>query len=169
MPLVSTPPPVRKAAPAAPKQSKANKDRAEALEGLGALAQVPLIALRQYADAGAVGLYWPGVARELANLADTQEQIANLVDPLLKVGPYAALVTAVVPVILQIGVNHKIMPPGAMGTVPASLLSAQVETSLAQAELDALRLQAETERAAQAIRDEIALARIEHATEETRA
>jgi hypothetical protein len=135
------------------------KDRAEALSGFGQLAQVPLIALKQYADCGAVSLYWEGIAGEVAKLAETQPAVANVIDPLIKVGPYTGLITAVLPFILQIGVNHKLLSPGAMGTVPATALSAQAESSLAKQELEALTVQRDAEKEAAAVRAEIAESR----------
>lgn len=160
----AAPPPPRK--PAAPKtppkpqaESQLTKDRREALTGLGQLAQVPLMAFRQFADAGAVGIHVPVIARELAVLAETQEQIAAFIDPLIKAGPYFGLVTAVLPFALQVGVNHGRVPAGSMGTVPAVTLQAQVEASLAQAELAALTAQKQAEEAAEAMREQIAESR----------
>lgn len=164
MPVVNTPPPVREKAPASPKparESAALRARREAVGALGQLAQVPLIATRQYADVGAVSMYWPGVADEVAKLAETDERIAQIVDPLCQIGPYAGLITALLPLILQIAVNHGAVAPGAMGTVPASSLAAQVETGLAQQELQALRMQAEAEEQARAMRADIEKAREE--------
>jgi hypothetical protein len=135
------------------------QQREEAVAGFGQLAQAPLIALHQYADAGAIGLHWPNVAREVASLADSQEQVARLIDPLIKIGPYTGLITAILPLILQIGVNHNRVPAGAMGTVPAASLSAQVETAMAAIELQALQQQAEAEMQAQQLREQIAKSR----------
>jgi hypothetical protein len=158
MPVISAPPPRKTVTrPAAPvKESELTRDRREALAGFGQLAQVPLIALRQFADAGAVGQYVPAIAGELAKLAETQEQVAAFIDPLIKVGPYTGLVAVVLPFLLQIGVNHNRVPAGAMGTVPASTLSAVVETQLAQQELEALTLQKQAEEKAELMREEIA-------------
>jgi hypothetical protein len=162
VPVTSSPPPARKA-PAAPAKPAAEKqltrDRRETLTGFGQLAQAPLIGFRLFADAGAVGVHWPGIARELANLAETQEQIAAFFDPLIKVGPYTALVTAVLPFFAQIAVNHGRAPAGIMGTVPASMLTAQVESALAQAELEALQAQHQAEQAAEAMREQMAESR----------
>lgn len=167
MPITNAPPPVARKTPATTTVKKTpvskNAERADALNGFGQLAQVPLIATRQFADAGAVGLYWPKIAQEIANLADSQEQVAGLVDPLLKIGPYTALVAAVLPFCVQIAVNHGRMSAGAMGTVPATMLSAQVETQLAQQELEALRAQAEAEREAENMRREMAAQRESYA------
>lgn len=137
------------------KKATLTEQRIETVAGLGQLAQVPLLATKQYADAGAVGLYWPKVAKEVAALADSQPVIANIVDPLMKVGPYTGLVTAILPFLMQIAVNHGRVAPGSMGTVPASTLEAQVKTAMAQAELEALQTQQQVEQAARAMRDEI--------------
>lgn len=168
MPIVSTPPPVsgaRKPATAKTVREavKMTDKRAEAITGLGQLAQVPLIAMRQYADAGAIGVYWPNVAKEIATLAESQPAIAKIVDPLIDVGPYAALVTAILPMVLQIGVNHGRIQPGAMGTVPSVVLSAKVEAAIAHAELAALQEQAEMERESAEIRRQIEAQRREFA------
>jgi hypothetical protein len=117
---------------------------------------MPLIAMKQYADAGAIGTYWPGIAKEVAILAESQPAIAGVIDPLMKIGPYTALVAATLPFLMQIAVNHGRVAPGAMGTVPASTLEAQIKTAMAQAELEALRAQQEAEQAARALRDELA-------------
>lgn len=135
------------------------KDRREALTGLAQLAQVPLVAFRLYADAGAVGLHAPGIAREIAVLAETQPQVAALVDPLIKIGPYAALIAVTVPFLAQVGVNHGRIPAGTAGSVPAVTLTAQVEAGLAQAELEALQVQAAAEAEAARLREQIAESR----------
>ena|ERR1700722_5318216 len=159
MPITdNSPPPKTTAATARPRATKSSaltQARTEALTGLGQLAQVPLIATRQFADAGAVSAYWPNISKEVAKLAEDNEQIARLVDPLMQVGPYAGLVTAVLPFILQIAVNHKRLSAGAMGTVPAESLAAQVESSLAQQEMQALQVQLQSEREAAALREQI--------------
>lgn len=158
-PALKTTKNVSSTATKAPKESTLTKDRAEALTSLGQFAQVPLIATKQFADAGAVSMYWPGVATELAKLAETQPAIAKLVDPLMQVGPYSAIIMAVLPFVLQIGVNHKMVSPGAMGTVPATTLSSQVEASLARQELEALTIQRDAEKEAAEMRAEIAASR----------
>lgn len=164
MPIVNTPPPVNSGSKrtsstsSAPRQTTKAK-REEAINGLGQLAQAPLLAFKQYADAGTLGIHWPNVAKELAELAESQPVIANFVDPLIKVGPYTGLVMAILPFATQILVNHGRIPAGAMGTQPGNSIAAQVEASLAQAEMQSLQAQLEAERAAQALRDQIKKAR----------
>jgi hypothetical protein len=157
MPIVNTPPPAKTAsAPrTSAKKTATLAARTEAVSTLGQFAQVPLIALKQYADVGAINLHWPRVSEEIAKLAEAHEEIARIIDPLMQVGPYAGLITAVLPMVMQIAVNHGRMAPGAMGTVPSSALSAQIETALAQQELEALRVQREAEAQAHAMRAEI--------------
>lgn len=159
MPVVaSTPPPSKNAKPqAAPRPAKADvtRARAEALAGLGQIAQVPLIAARQTADAGAVAMHWPKVSQELAELAAKDDRVAKLIDPLMQAGPYAGLITAVLPLIMQLCVNHGIAQAGVMGTVPAATLASQMDTALAQAHLEALTVQRDAEEQARKLREEI--------------
>lgn len=158
----STPPSGARNTSSRPKTTKIPASRAartEALTGLGQLAQVPLIATKQHADAAVIGKYWGNISQEVATLAESQPAIAKFVDPLLNVGPYAGLVVAVLPMVLQVMVNHGIAQPGAMGTVPKNALAAQMEAELAQVELAAMQAQAQAEKAAQETRNQIELAR----------
>jgi hypothetical protein len=113
------------------------------------------MAIRQYADVGTLAAHWPGVAAEIAKLADSQPQIAKLIDPLIQVGPYTGLIAALLPFVMQVGVNHKLLAPGAMGTLPAATISAQVEGALARQELDALRTQYEAEKTSRELKAEM--------------
>lgn len=122
--------------PAGPKPvSKKTAEREEAVLGIGQLAQVPLIATGNYADAGAIAAHFPNIAHELAVLADREASIAGIIDPLMKVGPYTALVAAVLPLAMQIMVNHGRGQAGMMGTVKPEMLESQIKVGLAQAEL----------------------------------
>lgn len=162
MPIVSAPPPAKRTPTATEKKTVARaNDRADALKGFGQLFQLPLLITGQHADAGALAMHWPNIATEIANLAETQPAIAKLVDPLMQAGPYAGLIAAVLPLVVQIGVNHGKVQAGAMGTVPAASLDAQVKAGLAKAELAALRAQQEAEKEARAIKAEIESARSE--------
>jgi len=120
---------------------------------------VPLVATKQLADAAAIGMHWPKLAHEIAVLAETQEAVANVIDPLMKVGPFAGLIAAAIPLAMQLAVNHGRMKPGQMGTVPAVSLQSQMETAMAQAELQALRMQQEAEEQAARARAEIQASR----------
>jgi hypothetical protein len=169
MPIVSEPPPIGGQKSSARNTSSTSKkktiqeERQEALDGFGQIAQVPLLMTKQFADVGALSLHWPNVAKEIAALADSQEVIARVIDPLIKVGPYTGLVAAILPFAMQIAVNHGRVAAGAMGTVPGNALAAQVEAGLAQEEMNALKLQLQAEQEAQELRADIARARKEMA------
>src|SRR5580700_8256470 len=110
MPITSAPPPPRNTANisgASPSKAtpRVTKEREEAVAQLGMFAQVPLIATKQLADAATIGIHWPKISHEVAVLAETQESIANVIDPLMKVGPYAALIAAALPMLMQLAVN----------------------------------------------------------------
>jgi hypothetical protein len=123
------------------------------------LAQVPLIATRQYADVATIDKHWGSVSEELAKLADAQPAFGNVIDNMTKAGPYAGLIVAVLPMVLQIGVNHGRVQPGMLGTVPKNLLAAQVEADMAAVKLAQMQQQAEAERAAQVMRQQTEVAR----------
>lgn len=143
MPITATPPPPRKTAAPQPRKPAAGKlaEREQAIGGLGQIAQGALIAVRQYADAGAIGLHFPGIAHEVAKLADTDERIAKIVDPLLQVGPYAGLIAAVMPLVMQLAVNHGRGQAGIMGTVAPDALESQMKTAVMKAAVAAKREQ----------------------------
>jgi hypothetical protein len=134
-------------------------EREEAVAQLGMFAQVPLMATRQLADAAAIGIYWPKISHEVAKLAESQESVAQVIDPLIRVGPYAGLIAATLPLVMQLAVNHGRVKPGIAGTVPAVSLQSQMETEIAKAELHALRVQQEAEEQAAAARKEIQASR----------
>jgi hypothetical protein len=133
--------------------------RAQALIDLGQFAQLPLMITKQYADAGAFQVHWPNISKEVAKLADTDERIAKIIDPLMQVGPYVGILAAVTPFIVQIAVNHHRIPAGSMGSVPAITLTSQIEAGLAKSELEALTIQRNAEAEAATVRREIDHAR----------
>jgi hypothetical protein len=139
--------------------SDVTKARTEAITSLGQFAQLPLMITKQYADVGAIELHWPKVSAEIANLAATNEQVAKIVDPMMQVGPYAGLITAVMPMLVQVLVNHGRVTPGAAGSVSPTTLSSQVEASLAETELESLTIQRDAERKSAEVRQQIAAQR----------
>ncbi len=67
------------------------------------------------ADASAITQYAPPIAEALNDLANDQPQVAAILDRVLKVGPYGAILSAVLPMAAQILANHKVIPAGVMG------------------------------------------------------
>lgn len=127
-------------APAAPRSrgagSKSTNGRSEEgyRRGVLGLIQIPAFALGVAArvrpvfglDATALTLHAPGVAAAVAQTAMDDERIAQLLDRVLAVGPYGALLGALVPLALQVACNHGAMSPQPeLGVLaPADLLRA---------------------------------------------
>jgi hypothetical protein len=128
------------------KASNKTAERTEALNGIGSLTQAGLIASKQYADAQAIGMHWPKIADELASLANSEAVIARFIDPLIKAGPYTALAMAVLPLVAQISVNHKVIPAGTLGTMPGDVLGAQMELAVQKQQIEMRQAQQESQR-----------------------
>ena len=109
MPVVaaSPKPPPRKQAPAKPQPPRSiTAARREGLESIGGVLILIASTAKQYADAGAVSLHWPGIAEEGAKLAETNDAVARGIDALCNFGPMAGLIGAALPFALQIAANH---------------------------------------------------------------
>lgn len=150
MPVVSTPPPVTapKRTPSA-RQSKTAQARTEAVGGVFQMLGFGCMLAGNLADAGAVSKHSDNITTEIVKLADSDEKIANVIDKLANVGPYGALITALIPLATQLLVNHDrfAASPGMsqMGVVPKAALEAEVRMAMAEAELRAQLAQREAE------------------------
>lgn len=141
MSAASKAPPVRSGASRtrAPRQSIGDQ-RQQAMMGLFQGGQAILLITKQFADAVTVGAHAENISREVSALASTDEKVAKAVDSLLVVGPYTALVMAVLPLALQIGVNHGLLPAGRVpGTTDPEVLKAQMTAELSQQAADAMQ------------------------------
>jgi hypothetical protein len=120
--------------------------RAKGLMELGQLAQGICLMAGQYADAAAIGKFFPPVAGELANVADSTDVLARPIDFIIEVGPYGALIAAGMPLVMQIMANHRLVKADmlmAQGVVPPELLEQQMKAQVAQMQLQAQRAQQE--------------------------
>jgi hypothetical protein len=137
MPVVSGPPPViAQAKPkATPRATATMVKRRGSVNGIFQLAGFGLMMGRQYADAGAVAKFGPGISEELAKAADEDERLAATIDRLASVGPYGALIAAVSPLVVQLMVNHNriaAMPAMRdMGVVPKAEIEQDVANAMA--------------------------------------
>jgi hypothetical protein len=96
----------------------------------------------QYADAATVGMHFPPVAKELANIAETNEAIAKPIDFLIEIGPYGALIEAAIPLVMQILANHRLIKAEAMigsNIVPPEVLEAQMKAQVMRVQAQAMR------------------------------
>lgn len=111
-----------------PKKTKSGTDYTEGIAGLlslpatalyvaGTAGKEPNLAL--IADANAIAVATPKIAVAVSDLANERPEIAAVLDKILKVGPYGALLTAVVPMVAQIMANHNVIPAGVAGTKSA--------------------------------------------------
>jgi len=132
-----------------PPASNKKDARTEAVIGVFQLVQFACVTTGNHADAAAIGMHAENISHEIVNLADVNEGIAKAIDYLLTVGPYAALVTACLPLVLQVAANHGRVPPNTPGVIPTELLEARFKA-------DMLAQKAELERQAQEAREAIA-------------
>lgn len=153
MPVTNAPPPPPPvtAQPKKPtaRQSATAKSRTDSIDGIWGLAQFGCMLTGNLADAGAIAKHSDGITGEIVKLADKDEKIGSAVDKLGIVGPYGALLSALVPLVTQVLVNHNRLeaPPGMaqLGVVPKASLEAEVRTMQAQAELHAQQIRQEAE------------------------
>jgi hypothetical protein len=129
--------------------------RQEAVNGVFQLAGFGLIVAGQHADAGALGEHGPAISHELAALSEKNSKVAAFIDSLTEAGPYAGLVIAVMPLVLQILANHKIVKGdlSAAGVIAPEVLEAQVKTELARKQAAAIIAQHEAEDQLQHLQD----------------
>lgn len=122
--------------------------REEAANGIFQLAGFGCIILRQYADAGAINMHGANISREVAILADQNEGIARGLDYIMEAGPYAGLIVATMPLVLQLAANHGLIKAELVaggGVVPPAALESQVKADMARQASEALKAQQEAE------------------------
>lgn len=120
--------------------------RSEGLQGLAAMAQGICVLTGMHADAAAIGMFFPPVADELAKVAEANESIAKPIDLLINVGPYGALIGAVMPFAFQIAANHGWIDASRLagqGVVPPAVLEARMKAQVLQMAAEAQRTQNE--------------------------
>jgi hypothetical protein len=128
--------------------SKLGKAREEAANGVGQIISFGAMAAGQLPDAGAIGMHWPNISHEAAQIAETDEKMAGILDKLLEVGPYGNLIVVVLPFIAQILVNHGVLKPEQMAganVVHPDSLAAQVRAHMARQAMDAIKMQQQAE------------------------
>jgi hypothetical protein len=123
-----------------------NQLRYEGIMGLAQLGQGLCLMAGLHADAMTIGKFFPPVAAEVANIADDNETVAKPIDFIIKIGPYAALIAAGMPLVMQLLANHKIVDASAMhgyGVVPPEVLEAQMRAEMLRMQAEAMRAQQE--------------------------
>lgn len=103
--------------------------------GFSELLRGPLVALtlggmarpELLADAVAIQTHLPPLAEAVGDLANERPEVAAMLDRLLTAGPYTALVSALVPLALQLATNHGVLRPGILGTQSPEELRATMQ------------------------------------------
>jgi hypothetical protein len=103
-----------------------------------------------YPDAGACTVHGPAISHEAAVLAESNEGIAKGLDYLIQMGPYSALLTAVLPFGLQIAANHGRIDAdkaSGLGVMDPATLEAKVKADVERQKLEFTRQAEEAKRA----------------------
>ena len=125
------------------------KERSEGLQGWAQIGSLVCISKGWFADAGAIGMHAPGLCDEAARLADDNEQVARVLDYLAMSGPYAALMGAALPLVMQLLVNHGKMPvpAGVAGVMAPAALESQVKAEMMTMQAEMLKAEAQAKKA----------------------
>lgn len=99
-------------------------------DGVQGLLQIPAFILASAGrinpaleyDGIAVATFAPAIADAVHSVAVEEPRVAAVLDKILSVGPYGALLGALVPLAAQIAVNHKKLPAGTLGTTEPEAL-----------------------------------------------
>lgn len=127
-----SPPAAKKSAP--PRPTK--RDYRQGIEGLFQTVALPLafVPVTGARDAYTIATYAPGVAEALNDLAGQQPAVAAALDKLMAVGPYGALIGALVPMAVQLAHNHNAIPVDVavkLGATPVEVLDAHLAEAAA--------------------------------------
>lgn len=142
---------------AAPAGSSRLAAREEAANGIFQLAGFACIVFKQYADAGAIGNHSAAISHEAAKLAETNEGVGKALDYLMEAGPYAGLVTAMLPLAMQLAANHNMIKAeyvSGAGVVSPDALTAQVKADMARHAQESLIAQKTAEKELAALKSE---------------
>jgi hypothetical protein len=140
--------PTRQNAPQAASDKMGDRERG--LNGIFQLGSFGLMMAGQAADAAAVAKHGGPIAHEAAALAESDAGVAKILDYLTTAGPYAGLITACMPLAMQVMVNHKMVRAEVgrqlgIDIVAPEALEAQAKTVQAKMAVAALHAQREAE------------------------
>lgn len=121
------------------------QERKDGLDGYVQTGVAVSMLLRQHADAQALAVHGPKITAEVAQLANRYEKLGTAIDKMIAAGPFAALAMAVMPLAMQLAVNHGYIKNPAMlaglGVQPKEALEAEGKAAEQRMVLDALQKQ----------------------------
>lgn len=106
-----------KAAPGGPASAPRASSKARGTDyrpgllGIAQLVCAPLMVVAP-ADAAAVAHHAPNIVEALQSTSEVSPGLAGLLDRILTVGPWALVVSATLPLLVQLAANHKVIPVG---------------------------------------------------------
>lgn len=131
--------------------------RESGLQDLAMIGGALLAVFGQHADSMAINMHAGPVLHETAKLSEKYEWLANGIDMAIKATPFTALLTAAMPLALQIGANHGWVKPGTMMGItilPPDVLEMQQKAHMARVAAEQMKAQQEArEQAEAAMRD----------------
>lgn len=119
-----------------PGRPRKTADPVDYTPGILGLVQLPAFMLGMLAplnpalqlDAAALLLHGPTVASAINSAAQQNETLAAMLDKILAIGPWGALLGALLPLALQLAANHGLVPAGPQtSTLAADQLMAHME------------------------------------------
>lgn len=123
--------------------------REQAAKNLFEFAQIASVFKGWYADAATYAMHGPKVSSSMAAYAEQNRYVAKGLDVLDILGPAFVLADVLLPLGLQLAVNHKKLPADALvnfGVVSPDMLEAQAKASIAQQQVEAMKAQIQAER-----------------------
>lgn len=104
--------------------ARGRKSATDYRPALGGYAQLGASVLMMVSplDAGTVAHHAPGVIDAIQLTAEAEPKVAAALDRILSMGPYAVLVTALTPMLVEVGANHGWIPEGLAGGLGARSL-----------------------------------------------
>jgi len=129
----------KKAVSGARPSVKSTGVRKKYAEGVSGIFQIVAagVSLVDPVDGYCVAQYTPPIADAVADLAVERPEVAAALDRILAVGPYGALIGAVLPLAVQIAHNHKKVPEPmakAMGATPKADIERHLKLVASQQE-----------------------------------
>lgn len=122
---------------------KVQNEREQAVAGLFQIASAICVATGQLADAGAINMHGAAVSHETAVLASRYDKVGAVLDGLAQVGPFTAILTAAMPLFIQIAANHNRISPDkavAFGGKHPSILEGQMRLEMRRQQLEYERM-----------------------------
>lgn len=117
-----------------------NDQRSEAVNGIFQLAGFGCVMTGNYADAAAIGMHAGPISTEIVTLGASNDSIGKAIDYLNQVGPYAGLISAVMPLVLQLLANHRRLDASKVpGLSSPQVLEAKVKAQMAAQAAEEMR------------------------------